>query len=374
MIEKQKTISDLLRTADKEIKSAKFDEAMRYINRIFELDIKNVYAKAYKERVISLMEAQGFSREEAERKANEAKPAELVQQHVPLPLPKEEKPIVQQTQQYPPSQLAQPPSAERATSAQPVATSKPQQATVAPRSMPHQTIKRTAAALEAYRTLLMEIWKDGFISDEEQGRIDSMRETFAITPEEHLDIETTVRISCYMNAIRDAWRKGITNFEPLRKQFHITEQEQRILEPKILQLIQSLQAKGSVLVLDDDEAFLEVIKSMLNDAGYYCFTAVSGEEALNLLDTMTPDIVLCDVNFTKPHMSGFAFYERFRSIDKFLATPFIFLSALDQDVLIRTGKKLGADDYLTKPIDAEMLLATVEGKLRRSRELRRSLE
>ena len=55
-------------------------------------------------------------------------------------------------------------------------------------------------------------------------------------------------------------------------------------------------------------------------------------------------------------------------------TPFIFLSALDQDVLIRTGKKLGADDYITKPIDTEMLLATIEGKLRRSRELRRILE
>lgn len=363
MIEKQKIIADLLRTADKEIKIGKFDEAMRYINKIFELDVKNVYAKAYKERVISLMEAQGLSRNEAERKANEAKPADLPQPQASAPVPPKTEPALQHTQQNSPTRPAQP-----------LATSQTPQAVVPPRPPVQQKIKRTAAALEAYRTLLMEIWKDGFISDEEQGRIDSMRETFAITPEEHREIETTVRISCYMNAIRDAWRKGVTHFEPLRRQFQISEQEQHSLEPKILQLIQSLQAKGSVLVLDDDEAFLEVIKNVLNEAGYYCFTAVSGEEALHLLDTMTPDIVLCDVNFTKPHMSGFAFYERFRSIDKFLVTPFIFLSALDQEVLIRTGKKLGADDYLTKPIDAEMLLATVEGKLRRSRELRRSLE
>ena len=127
-------------------------------------------------------------------------------------------------------------------------------------------------------------------------------------------------------------------------------------------------------MLDDDEKFLDAIKIILTDGGYYCFTVISGEEALQLLDTTTPDLILCDINFTKPNMSGFAFYERFRSMDRFLPTPFIFLSGLDQDVLIRTGKKLGADDYLTKPIDTEMLLATIEGKLRRSRELRRTAD
>lgn len=375
MNDKQKTISDLLRTADKEIKNTKYEEAMRYINRIFELDEKNVYAKAYKERVISLMEAQGMSRKEAERKASEAKPADVPHQIVESK-PEEKKPdppapVVQQ-----PVQKKQEPALQPAEQPKPQpqhATAQPQQPSPPPKKTP-QIIKRTAAALDAYRTLLMEIWKDGQITDEEQGRIDSMRETFAITPEEHHQIETDVRTSCYMNAIRDSWRKGITNFEPLRKRFRLSDLEQSALEPKVMQLIQSLQAKGSVLVLDDEEAFLSVIKNILNEAGYYTFTSTSGEEGLHLLETMTPDIVLCDINFSKPRMSGFAFYERFRSIDKFLTTPFIFLSALDQDMLIRTGKKLGADDYLTKPIDTEMLIATIEGKLRRSRELRRTLE
>jgi PleD family two-component response regulator len=217
----------------------------------------------------------------------------------------------------------------------------------------------------------LEIWKDGAISAEEQTRIDSMRETFAITPEEHAAFEKEVRQTSYFNAIRDEWKRGITDFEVQRKKFQISDQEQIALEPKVFQLIQSLQSNGSVLVLDDEEPFLRIVKGVIEEGGYYCFTATTGEEGLRLLESMTPDIVICDINFSKPNMSGFAFYEKFRSLDKFLATPFIFLSGLDQDVLVRTGKKLGADDYLFKPIDTEMLLATIEGKLRRSRELKR---
>jgi CheY-like chemotaxis protein len=376
MNNKQLAVSENLRNADKEIKGGKLNEAMCFINQIFDLDKNNIYAKAYKERIISMMESQGTPRKDAERIASEAKfppkppePAAPVQSPAPAPAEqpspkpaeasgKNPLPVQrpQQKKETPPPAPAEPPRT--------------------PKSVPnaHRQIKRTAAADEAYRSLLLEIWKDGSISDEEQQRIDSMRDTFAITPDEHRQIEQQVRFTAYLNAIRNSWKKGITQFEPLRKKFLIQDSDQDLLEPKIMQLVQSLQSNGSVLILDDDEAFLSVMKDILHDKGYYVFTAISGEEALQLLESMTPDIVICDINFQKPHMSGFAFYEKFRSIDKYLTTPFIFLSALDQDVLIRTGKKLGADDYLTKPCDAEMLVATVEGKLRRFRELRRSYE
>ncbi|MFA6540208.1 MAG: response regulator [Bacteroidota bacterium] len=357
--DKQKMISELLRNADKVIKVGNYEEAMRFINSVFDLDQKNVYAKAYKERIISLLELHGASKEEAERIAAQAKP-------VAVP-PEPEKPAPPKT----------PPSApvvqKEVTQPQPpVKKDEPKKA--ASESKHVRQIKRSPAALEAYRTLMMDIWKDGSITDEEQARVDSMRDTFAITQDEHQVIEKEVRAASYLTAIRSEWRKGITNFDPLRKKYKILDQEQIAIEPKLFQLLQSLQANGSVLVLDDDEPFLQIVKDILTEGGYYCFTSTSGEEALQLLDTMTPDIVLCDINFTKPNMSGFAFYEKFRSLDKFLTTPFIFLSGLDQEVLIRTGKKLGADDYLTKPIDTEMLLATIEGKLRRSRELRRNMD
>lgn len=368
----QKHISDLLRAADKEIKNENLHQAMAYINKIYELEPRNVYAKAYRERIISLFEAQGMARKDAELKATNIQAADIPASGVVTPTP----PLVQAKEPAPVQQTNTAPAAQQTQSIK-----KPEPKIVQQVQQSHskqvernlQKIQRTAASSEAYRTLLMDIWKDGAISTDEQHRIDSMRDTFAITQEEHIAFEKEVRIASYMNAVREDWKKGITDFEPIRKKFKITDQEQIAIEPKVFQLIQSLKSNGSVLILDDEKPFLEIVKGILSEAGYYCFTAMTGEEGLHLLETMTPDIVVCDINFSKPHMSGFAFYEKFRAIDKFLTTPFIFLSGLDQDVLIRTGKKLGADDYLLKPVDTELLLATIEGKLRRSRELKRAI-
>jgi len=372
MNEQQKAVSDLLRLADKEIKNANLEQAMGYINKIFALDAKNVYGKAYRERIISLMEAKGISRADAERKVAEAKLIEPAPAPAPTPAPQTEIPTPKVEEQKPAQPIIKPIPIPLIDSAPTKTHTSELRGIGKPTTqVKHQSIKRSAGATEAYKTLLMEIWSDGAITSDEQARVESMRDTFAITLDEHAVIEKDVRLTSYLNSIKDEWRKGVTNFDALRRKFLISDQEQISLEPKVFQLLQSLQSNGSVLVLDDEVPFLTLIKGVLSEGGYYCFTATTGEEGLQLLDSMTPDIVICDINFTKPNMSGFAFYEKFRSIDKFLTTPFIFLSALDQDVLVRTGKKLGADDYLLKPIDTEMLLATVEGKLRRSRELRR---
>lgn len=376
-MEKQRHIGDLLRAADREIKNGNLELAMAHIRRIFELELKNIYAKAYHERIVSLMEAQGLTRLQAEQKAISIAPKDLspVSEAPPAPVPAAPAPAAPAPKTQPQAAPQAPAAAQRPAVPTPAPSrpsAPPVPSRVPPAPAPIQKIQRSAVASEAYRSLLMEIWKDGSIAPDEQQRIDAMRETFAITPEEHAAFENDVRITSYLNAIKDEWGKGVTDFVPLRKKFKVSDAEQISIEPKVFQLMQSLQSKGSVLVLDDETPFLSIVRDVLRDGGYYCFTAVSGEEGLRQLESMTPDLIICDINFGKPLMSGFAFYEKFRSIDRFLTTPFIFLSALDQDVLVRTGKKLGADDYLFKPIDAELLLATVEGKLRRSRELKRA--
>jgi CheY-like chemotaxis protein len=375
MMEKQRHIGDLLRAADREIKNGNLELAMAHIRRIFELEVKNIYAKAYNERIVSLMEAQGLTRLQAEQKALSITPKDLpsTAETPPAPVPPPTPAAAPAPKSMPAAQRQAAPTQTPAPApSRPSAPPVPSRVPPASAPAPVQKIQRSAVAAEAYRSLLMEIWKDGAIAPDEQQRIDAMRETFAITTEEHAAFENDVRITSYLNAIKDEWGKGVTDFLPLRKKFNVSDAEQIAIEPKMFQLMQSLQSKGSVLVLDDELPFLSIVRDVLREGGYYCFTAVSGEEGLRQLETMTPDLIICDINFGKPHMSGFAFYEKFRSIDRFLTTPFIFLSALDQDVLVRTGKKLGADDYLFKPIDAELLLATVEGKLRRSRELKRA--
>ena len=84
----------------------------------------------------------------------------------------------------------------------------------------------------------------------------------------------------------------------------------------------------------------------------------------------TPDIILCDINLETSTMGGFTFFEKVQEIDHLKKVPFIFLSGLNDDVIIRTGKEMGADDYLTKPIKGQNLLAALRGKLKRFEQLR----
>lgn len=342
----RRTISELLKSADRAIKENNLDGALGFINRVFGIEQRNVYARAYKERILALKEADAKEKAAAEKRIQFPSPSAV--------------PIAEKKKTEVPTAGAK---TEKAVPTPPVAPPRQKPASL---HLPH-----SPAALEAYRTLLTEIWADGNVTIDEQSQIDSMKETFAITEKEHTEIERQVRIEAYLNAIREAWKLGVTSFVDIRKRFKISDQEHLSVEQKINQFLQSLKAKGTVLLLDDDNAFLSIIKDVLLDSGFHCVAVNSGEDGLKALETLIPDIVICDIDFEKPKMNGFTFFEKFRAIDRFIDVPFIFMSGLDQEIVVRAGKQMGVDDYLTKPFDAEMLIATIEGKLKRSREIKR---
>lgn len=119
---------------------------------------------------------------------------------------------------------------------------------------------------------------------------------------------------------------------------------------------------GLILCVEDEEDLRKDIVEELHDAGYETIEAENGRVALEAIATRKPDLVLCDI--TMPVMDGHALLAEIRENhpDK-VELPFLFLSALaDRDSLIK-GRKLGADDYLTKPVDYEMLLTAIESRL-----------
>jgi two-component system KDP operon response regulator KdpE len=118
----------------------------------------------------------------------------------------------------------------------------------------------------------------------------------------------------------------------------------------------------TILVIDDHEPMLRLIGKLLKSEGYSIFTAQSGSEGLNLFHQTAPDLVILDVMM--PGMDG---WEVCRRLRKTSAVPIIFLTALGSEDDIVTGLMGGADDYLTKPIRAEELLARVAATLRRAR-------
>ena len=123
----------------------------------------------------------------------------------------------------------------------------------------------------------------------------------------------------------------------------------------------------TILVADDQPDLRAMISLTLEAAGFQVLASGDGLEALAILQVQAVDLILADI--AMPRMNGYQLYQRVCENTRWLAIPFIFLTARSLDSDIRYGKELGVDDYLIKPIEPEDLLAAVQGRLRRASQL-----
>lgn len=129
--------------------------------------------------------------------------------------------------------------------------------------------------------------------------------------------------------------------------------------------------EACILIVDDQLDHLKAMQLILEGMGYQVMLCISATEALQTLQTRPADLILADI--AMPHVNGYQLLEAVRKQPQWATIPFIFLTARALDSDIRYGKALGVDDYLTKPIQPEDLLAAIEGKLRRRQQLIQSL-
>jgi DNA-binding NarL/FixJ family response regulator len=122
------------------------------------------------------------------------------------------------------------------------------------------------------------------------------------------------------------------------------------------------EARKKILCIEDDRETAALVVEELVDRGFDAIAAHDGHEGFVAILKTMPDLVLCDVNM--PIMSGFEVLERLVDIaPRFGRIPFMFLTAMtDRDNELR-GRRLGADDYITKPIDFEMLCTIINARL-----------
>jgi two-component system alkaline phosphatase synthesis response regulator PhoP len=121
--------------------------------------------------------------------------------------------------------------------------------------------------------------------------------------------------------------------------------------------------KEKILVVDDEEDILELLKYNLSREGYQVFCTTSGEKTLNLVKTETPDLIVLDLML--PGMDGLEVARRLKDNPHTKNVPIVMLTAKGEEADIVTGLELGADDYVTKPFSPRILLARVRAVLRR---------
>lgn len=122
---------------------------------------------------------------------------------------------------------------------------------------------------------------------------------------------------------------------------------------------------AEVMIIDDDVETREVIKSLLEQAGYTVTCVSSAELAFDSLRDTNADLILLE--WALPGISGLDFCRRVRRDRRFFSLPLVFLSTRSGSEDLVKAFEAGADDYVTKPFRAAELMARLMGLLRRSR-------
>jgi DNA-binding NarL/FixJ family response regulator len=131
-----------------------------------------------------------------------------------------------------------------------------------------------------------------------------------------------------------------------------------------------VKTKGSILLVDDDENFVSLMTVYLNHQGYDVASAGNGVQAIDVLNTVHPDLIISDVMM--PEMDGYRFADTIRQSPDNGWIPIIFLSAKHQSHDRVQGLSAGANVYMVKPFDLGELFAQIESSLRASQLMQQS--
>jgi CheY-like chemotaxis protein len=315
----RKAASEILKRVDQLIRAGEIDHSIREIIHAKEIDPANVYVRAYEERLAYLKEEheknaeREKTRHETERVAREKDEALRQRQEEERKRQIEEQHRLEQERRQEQERIPAPQATPRSQNVQPV---------------------ERAPVVEN-------------------------------TPE-HV----------YIKAFKKAWSEGkvtaqrATSLEQLGKELGISAERQHQLEKDLYAEPRADSQPTTILIIDDDESLLSAFAGMLTGHGYEVVALTTSDEAYTLLKKWKPELIVCDVNLETSTMGGFSFYEKIRLLEHLRQVPFIFLTGLSDEVLIRTGKELGVDDYLTKPISEQNLVAAIKGKIKRFRELK----
>lgn len=122
-------------------------------------------------------------------------------------------------------------------------------------------------------------------------------------------------------------------------------------------------SKETILVVDDEEDLLELVRFSLAREGFVVICAASAEEALPVLNAQPPDLIVLDLML--PGMDGFTLARRIKNDAQWGRIPIVMISARSGEVDVVCGLEIGAADYVAKPFSPRVLVSRIRAVLRR---------
>jgi CheY-like chemotaxis protein len=227
--------------------------------------------------------------------------------------------------------------------------------------------------IDAYRTLMKLMMQLAVPAEMQSSLLQSLKISFSISDAENREIERSVQVGAYIDAVRTLWQSGkqpsdedFTHLKNLRQFFKITDDEHASITKGVKKELGMPDETAVIVVIDDDPSIRKYVEHILKKTYHTVITAATAEAALQEIEKTTPSLIISDVNLGAGVMSGFTFYEKIVAGtygEKLKSIAYVLISSLEDEFFIRSAKQLGVKSYLPKPFTRESLEATVKKAL-----------
>jgi CheY-like chemotaxis protein len=266
-------------------------------------------------------------------------------------------------------------SAEKQITAQQLAAMKKQieklslaleQEKIAREEMHQQKVQQN---IPLFRATLQNAWIDGAPSDLKKTELLQLARSMAIPDALFNSLQREVKIEMYGRAVKEVIAKrrvirhSSSTLDWLRKVYQITMEEYVEYESKFLLDLVADQYKGIILQISSDDDTRAHISAKLKSAGFAVIFSRSPEDALEKIDQLNPNLILCESSFGPGSISGIRFLHILRTNSKYNFVPFILLSSVEDHAVLSAAELKPNEGFLVKPVDDEELSAMINGKL-----------
>jgi len=239
--------------------------------------------------------------------------------------------------------------------------------------------RQLQAAVKQFRTALEKAWLNGAPPPKETQELHSLAISLNIPDEAEHSVTREVKLDAYSKAVKEmiAKRKLLksssSTMEWLRKVYQVSMSEYLENESKFLMDLVADQFKGTLLFVSSDQSAKNSLVPKLKMAGYAVVMVPNPESALEKIEKINPNVVLCEAEFPDGSLSGIKFLHVLRVNSKFNFLPFVLLCESKEIPQVQSSELKPNEGMLEKPIDFDELSTVMNEKLAQFREYISSL-
>lgn len=397
-----------LLSADRFLKESRFQDARTEIEKAKKFDPSNVYVLAFLDR-INYFEAQ--KKKEAQGAAVKAHPAPPPPSVAPPPHAATPPPRAVTPQPVKPVVPNVPKPADVPFANAPSASPKPKEApeAMAPARPEHRGVETTLEEMKRQiemlthsleqekkaredmskqqlqstvlqlRTSMEKAWANGAPNEQEEEALHKLATSLSIPENVEHSLRREVKLKMYSTAVKEViskrqlLRSSSSTLEWLRKVYQVSMEEYLEYETKFLLDLVADQYKGTLLYVTPNVKTKDELIPRLKAAGYAVVLSGTPEEALEKIEKINPNIILCHTEFSPGSLSGVKFLHLLRASAKFNFIPFILLCESAEVSQLKSSELRQHEGFLKKPIDVDELMIAMNEKLAHFRDYVSSL-